>query len=297
MQGWQMTAARALWLRVPVVVRAVLSGLAAAMAGTIPWAILVSANTRHLSGLPWAVPIMAGYLWLYWRYARGDGWPRSTAAARRTNSRANRLPDDVWGPALLAGVLGLTGVLLLQGVLSRLVSLPQQRDLDVSRYAPATVLLWVLMSAVVAGVVEETSFRGYMQRPIEHQHGPVVAILVTGIAFGLGHFTHPEVTLVLLPYFLAVAAVYGALAHLTDSTLPSMVLHAGGNVFSAVGLFIGGRSEWQLSSAPKPLVWDAGSDASFWANVAALLVVGAAAVWAYSGLSRAVRMALPSSAA
>jgi membrane protease YdiL (CAAX protease family) len=280
---------RTLWLRVPVLVRAVLSGIAAAMAGTVPWAILVSANTRHLSVLPWAVPLMAGYLWLYWRYARGDGWPQSTAAARRTDSRANRLPDDVWGPALLAGVLGLMGVLLLQGVLSRLVSLPQQRDLDVSRYPAATVLLWVLMSAVVAGVVEETSFRGYMQRPIEHRHGPVIAILVTGIAFGLGHFTHPEVTLVLLPYFLAVAAVYGALAHLTDSTLPSMVLHAGGNVFSAVGLFVGGRSEWQLSSAPKPLIWKGGPDASFWVTVAALLVVGAAAVWAYSGLSRAAR--------
>ncbi|MGH9890978.1 MAG: lysostaphin resistance A-like protein, partial [bacterium] len=131
------------------------------------------------------------------------------------------------------------------------------------------------------------SFRGYMQRPIESRHGPVVAILVTGIAFGLGHFTHSEVTLVLLPYFLAVAAVYGALAHLTDSTLPSMFLHAGGNVFSAVGLFLGGRSEWQLASAPKPLIWEAGPDASFWGTVVALLAVGAAAGWAYSGLSRA----------
>jgi hypothetical protein len=97
---------RALWLRVPLLVRAVLIGLAAAMAGTLPWAILMSANTRHLSALPWAVPIMAGYLWLYWRYARGDGWPQSTAATRRANSRANRLPDDVWGLALLAGILG-----------------------------------------------------------------------------------------------------------------------------------------------------------------------------------------------
>jgi Type II CAAX prenyl endopeptidase Rce1-like len=217
--------------------------------------------------------------------AETDGQGRQPA--RRTNSRANRLPDDVWGPALLAGILGLMCVLLLQGVLGRLVSLPQQHDLDVSRYPAATVVLWVLMSAVVAGVVEETSFRGYMQRPIEHRHGPVVAILVTALAFGLVHFTHRDVTLVLLPYFLAVAAVYGALAHLTDSTLPSMILHAGGNVFSAVGLFLGGRSEWQLSSAPEPLIWEAGPDVSFWVTVVALLVVGAAAVWAYCGLSRA----------
>ena len=291
-----MAAVRALWLRVPLVLRAVLSGLAAAMAGTLPWAMLVSANTRHLSVLPWAVPVMAGYVWLYWRYARGDGWPSSTSAARRTDSRANPLPYDVWGLALFAGVLGLLGVLLFQGVLGRLVSLPQQRDLDASRYPAATVLLWVLMSAVVAGVVEETSFRGFMQRPIEQRHGPTVAILVTGIAFGLGHLAHSEVTVILLPYYLAVGVVYGALAHLTDSTLPSMVLHTGGNVFSAIALFFGGRSEWQLSSAPKPLIWQAGPDASFGVNVLALLMVGATAMWAYARLARAAHHP-PSSAA
>jgi membrane protease YdiL (CAAX protease family) len=284
-----MTALRALWLRVPVLVRAILTGLLAATAGTVPWALLVSANTKYGSALPWAVPIMAGYLWLYWRYARGAGWPQSTAASRRTSSRANSFPDDLWGPALLAGLLGLVGVLLLQGVLGRLVALPQQQDLDITRYPAATVLLWVLMSAIVSGVVEETSFRGYMQRPIEQRHGPVVAILVTGVAFGLIHFTHPEVTLALLPFYLAVAAVYGALAYLTDSTLPSMLLHAGGNVFSAAGLFLGGRSEWQLSAVPQPLIWEIGPDASFWLNVVGLLAVGAAAAWAYSELARAAR--------
>ena len=95
--------------------------------------------------------------------------------------------------------------------------------------------------------MEETSFRGYLQRPIERRFGPVVAILISGSVFGFVHFTHPEVGLVLLPYYVAVAAVYGALAYLTDSVFPSMVLHAGGNMFSALDLFTRGRSEWQLS--------------------------------------------------
>lgn len=284
-----MTTLHALWVRLPVLVQAVVAGLAVAAAGTIPWATLLAANIEHQPALPWAVPIMAVYLWFFWRYVRGEGWPPSTAAARRASSRANGLPADLWGPALLAGVLGLVSVLLLQGVLSRLVALPQQRDLDVSQYPVLTVLLWVLMSAVVAGVVEETSFRGYVQRPIERRHGPVIAILVTGSLFGLAHSTHPEVSIVVLPYYLAVAAVYGALAHLTDSTLPSMVLHGGGNVFSAFDLFTRGRSEWQLQAAPKPLIWEAGPDASFLANAAGLVVVGAATVWAYAELARAAR--------
>jgi hypothetical protein len=70
----------------------------------------------------------------------------------------------VWGPELLAGMLGLVGVLLLQGVLSRLVALPQQRDIDPSQYPVVRMLLRVAMGAIVAGVVEETAFRGWHNR-------------------------------------------------------------------------------------------------------------------------------------
>jgi membrane protease YdiL (CAAX protease family) len=279
-----------LWHLLPVVGRAVVLGVTAAAAGTMPWAALVSANTRHQSALPWAVPLMALYLWVYWRYlVRGTGWPQSTANARRMYARANPLSHEAWGLALVAGLLGLFSVLLLQGVLSRLVVLPQQRDLDVLRYPVITVLMWVVMSAVVAGVVEETSFRGYLQRPIERRHGPMIAILITGSLFGFAHFAHPEVGVVLLPFYVAVAAVYGTLAYFTDSTLPGMLLHAGGNMFSAFDLFTRGRSEWQLSPEAKPLIWDTGPDAAFWGNVAALLIVAVLTIWAYSLLERATR--------
>jgi membrane protease YdiL (CAAX protease family) len=152
------------------------------------------------------------------------------------------------------------------------------------------------MASVVAGVVEETSFRGYLQKPIERLHGPVVAILITGTLFGLAHFTHPEVGIVLLPYYLAVAAVYGALASLTNSTFPSMVLHVAGNMFSYFGLFVRGRSEWQPSTTARPLIWQAGADVAFFRNLAALVVVGTLTVWAYTALARVVRSARVSSA-
>ena len=286
-----MTFVGRLWLRLPVVLRAVLVGVAVAAAGTLPWAAVVSMNTRHLSTVPWAVPLMALYLWLYWRYfVRGKGWPHSTAEARRTCARANAPPPEAWGPALMAGLLGLLSVLLLQGVMSRLVVLPQQRDLDVSRYPLLTVAMWVVMSAVVAGVVEETSFRGYLQRPIERRHGPVSAILITGSLFGFAHFAHPEVGVVLLPFYIAVAAVYGALAYFTDSTLPGMVLHAGGNMFSALDLFARGRSEWQLSPEAQPLIWETGPDLAFVGHLTALVLFTGLTVLAFSSLARDTRI-------
>lgn len=270
------------------VVRAVAAGLAVGLLGTLPWAGLVAANTRYLPNVPWATPAMACILVAWWLYfAKGRGWPNATAEARRRCGRANRVPEELWGPALGAGMLGLLTTLLLQGVLGRLVALPQQQGLDPSQYPVFTVFAWVVMSAAVAGVVEETAFRGYIQGGIERRHGLTTAILVSGSLFGLIHFTHPEVGLVLLPFYIAVAAVYGLLAAATNSTYPSMVLHAGGNVFSAFSLFTQGRSEWQLTAVPPLTIWQGGTDAAFFANLAMLGVAGAATVMAYRALFRA----------
>ncbi len=281
-------------MRIPEFARGVVLGATLAAAGTLPWAWLVGMNLKHGSSVPWAVPPTALYLWLFWRWTNGHGPPRALSGARRDLTRARRLPDEVWGAALLAGLVGLVAMLFLQGVLGRLVALPQQRDLDVTKYPLPTVAAWALMSAAVAGIVEETSFRGWMQGPIERRHGPLVAILATGTLFAFAHFSHPEVGLALLPFYLAVAAVYGMLAYLTKSILPGLVLHAGGNVFSALGLFAGGRSEWEGIGGPAKLVTETGPDAAFWLSVALALGAVLAAVFAYAQLARVVRASTPS---
>ena len=272
-------------------VRSVVIGLLVALLGTLSWAGLISANLGHLPSVPWAAFAMAPILAIWWLYfAKGQWAPRSTQLARKIAGRANPVPDDLWAPALGAGALGLVTTLLLQGVLGRLVTLPQQRlDSDPSKYPVLTLLAWVVMSALVAGIVEETAFRGYIQGGIERSHGLTTAILITGVLFGFSHFTHPEVGIVLLPYYLVVAAVYGLLAAATNSVYPSMVLHAGGNILSVFDLMSRGRSEWQLTSTPNPTIWQAGPDASFWANLAALLVFGTSTVFAYRALFKTVR--------
>jgi membrane protease YdiL (CAAX protease family) len=277
---------RAFWTRLPVVVRAILTGGAVAAAGTLPWAALVAANIRYGSAVPWAVLPTALYLWGFWRWAHGAGWPSGTAAARRRDARANSLSDEVWSAALGAGVVGLVALVLFQQALNRMVTLPAQPADDLLKIPGATLAAALVTSAAVSGLVEETAFRGFMQRPIEERHGPTIAILVTGAMFGFAHFNHPEVTLSLMPFYLAVAAIYGGLAYLTDSTLPGMVLHGGGNVLGSLDLLVRGRAEWQTPATPQPLVWETGADASFWMLCLAVLLAVAGTVWAYAGLAR-----------
>jgi membrane protease YdiL (CAAX protease family) len=277
------------WNRLPVVLRAVIIGVLVTAIGTLPWAWLVAMNIKHLPSIPWSVPPTIIYLWLYWKYfITGKGWPRSTASARITTGRGNSISGDVWGPAILAGIFGLTSLLIFSSLLGRMIKLPQQDASGVEHVPIVSLFFMLLASSAVAGITEETGFRGYMQKPIEERHGPVVAILITGIMFGLLHFSHAETTLALMPFYFFVAAVYGMLAYITNSILPGMVLHAAGDVFAGLNLFTSGQSEWETSTKPRPLIWESGIDGSFLLSLLAFLVIGAITVWAYVALRKAV---------
>jgi len=287
-----------LWRRLPTIAQAVLAGLLVLYVGEIPWGgiagypLLAGWNLRVLVTLPWAIAPMGLYLILYWKYLGGSGWPRAMGDYRRTSLRANRLSAEVWGMALFAGLVGLAATLPLLRIMSRLVSLPEEAQ----PIAPpagmplANVFLFLVMASIVAGVAEEAAFRGYMQGPIERRHGPLVAILVSGTVFGLLHYSHhPTAVLTMLPYYIAISAVYGGLAATTNSILPGQALHVGGDVFSLTRLWATGQPEWQTAPIPPALVWDAGLDFAFVRSVIVFVLLGGVAVWAYRATHRAAR--------
>ena len=269
--------------------QAVLVGMLVMIAGTIPRNLLFAANLRYYPGVPWAVPLTAVYLWFFWRYLRGEGPPESTAGERRTSLRANRVAGRVWIWSLLAGGLGIVALVLALRIANRMVVLPQQQLPDLSQVPRITMISLLLMAAPVAGIVEEAAFRGYMQGPIERRYGMAVAILVTGTMFAVAHL---DFTLVLWPYYVAVAAIYGTVTHLTSSILPAIVLHTSGNLYSNFDLWLHGQAEWQAPSGPAALIWKAGADASFWIASLALLLTAAAMVWAFFRLALAARRGL-----
>jgi membrane protease YdiL (CAAX protease family) len=270
-----------------IVVQAVLIGMLVLIAGTVPRNLLFAANLRYYQDVPWAVPLTAAYLWFFWRYLDGAGPPQSTADERRRLLRANRVPTNVWAWALLAGGLGIVALVLALGVANRFVVLPRQQLPDLTHVPKVTVLSLLLMAAPVAGIVEEAAFRGYMQGPIERQHGLLVAILVTGTMFAVAHL---DFTLVLWPYYVAVAGIYGTVTYLSKSILPAVVLHTGGNIYSNFDLWLHGKAEWQASSDQTVLVWKTGADRSLWISILTLLAVTGGMVWAYLELARVTRI-------
>jgi len=263
------------WNRLPVILQAVIAGSLVNLFGTLPWPVLYGANLALSPSIPWAVPVMAIYLWFFWRYLQGKGWPSSTAETRRRNLRARALSSRVWGLSLLAGSLAVASLFALYLVYERLIALPQQPFPDVSAYPFLTVFLMLLMASVVAGVVEEAAFRGYMQTPIEQRHGPVAAILVVVACFALAHLAKPSVTLALLPLYFVAAAIYGVLAYLTKSILPGIVLHALQDAY----LYF--TAWWKGPRATPQLVWETGIDGAFWRSCLTLLMFSIVTVWTY----------------
>ncbi|MGH7939039.1 MAG: lysostaphin resistance A-like protein [Chthoniobacterales bacterium] len=174
--------------------------------------------------------------------------------------------------------------------------LPGQSSSETSHVAVFSLFFFLLMSAIVAGVAEEAAYRGYLQGPIERRHGPLVAILLTGLLFGFAHFTHPKVGLSLLPSYLLIAAVYGALAWLTNSIFPSLVLHALGNFLGGLGLLFPHNGVPKPRPALPPSVWQSGVDRSFWLSCLTFLLLAGITIWAYAALARVSRKSLKQAA-
>ena len=273
------------------------------LAGNLPWAGfgpiagLMTLNLRHGVLLPWAVLPAAIWLFAWWRVISGAWGPADGAAERRGFLRARRLSLQTWVRALAAGLLGFATLVALLVVASRLVSLPAGAPIAAAPGMPvATMFLLIAMASVVAGVSEEAAFRGYMQSMIERNHGIAIAILANGTLFGLLHFgNHPADVLMMLPYYIAVAAVYGGLTWATDSILPAVVLHSVGDVVVLTRWWLTGRPEWQIGSSTPDLLRDSGIDAAFIAATLAAVALGVATVVAYRALRNGHRTALPES--
>ncbi|MES2623790.1 MAG: CPBP family intramembrane glutamic endopeptidase [Pseudomonadota bacterium] len=265
------------------ILQAVLIGMAIAMVGTIPRNILYFANMQFFNAVPWAVPLLAIYMWFFWRHLQGYGPPEHSSEQRRTLMRANPLSGRVWLWSLLAGTLGIIALVVGLRFVNRLIALPEQTLPDIAQVPRFTMLVLLLMSAPVAGIIEEIAFRGYMQKPIEEKYGLLVAILITGTMFAIAHL---DFTLVLWPYYILVAAIYGTITYLTKSILPAVLLHTGGNLFSNFDLWLHGRAEWQTGSGASALIWETGTDSAFWTTGFFLVVTIILTVLAYVWLAR-----------
>lgn len=221
---------------------ALLMGLSISFVGTYSWVALIRLNARVHPEWPWAAAATGCWLVIMLLWLSGRSGPRSTSAFRRFHLRLWRPEPGAWSGDNLTAVLGLVGAMIGLTVIWVLMGMGGP-TVDISAY-PTTAIRFsvLLMGPMVAGVVEEMAFRGYMQSHLERV-GPTFAILVTSALFTLAHATHGFAYLIAVaPGFFLVSVVYGYMALKSGSILPGMGLHFAGDLAFAYFALLGGNS-------------------------------------------------------
>ncbi len=249
-------------------------GVFIALPGQGVWSALIAANLATTPAIPWAVGVMAVVLWAIWQYLDGRWWPRSTSEDRHQRLRANAVPRDVFAWAVLAGASSIVALAGWWMLASALLHISGSVLPDLSKYPWLTTVLVVAMGTLVSPVLEQAGFGGYCQTMLERLFSGPTAIVATAILFAL--LPHPPMQVVLWPkliLFFFTGVTFGAMAYLTNSILPGLVVHILGLLAFFTLVF--------RDAAPPP-----SGDAGMWIHAAQMIVFAALAIAAFARLKR-----------
>lgn len=222
-----------LWRRLPALLRGAVVAFVILTAGQLPPGLFLAVGLKFTPAVPWFLVGTAIWLVLFWMVLDGHWRPAGTIESRHRDLRGSPLSPSIWLWSLVAGGLGMASVLcgaLLTGLVANLPRAALEAPFDVSPYPWWTTVSIFLNIALVAGVVEEAAFRGYMLSIVQRRHGWVVGIFSVAVLFYLVHLSHAYATVAFVPFFMVYSVLHGVLVFLTRSILPSVVLHTLGDL-------------------------------------------------------------------
>jgi membrane protease YdiL (CAAX protease family) len=241
------------------------------------WGGLLLANLATAPAAPWAAPAMALILWALWSYLGGRWAPASTRSARQRLLRGGPVSARVAGWAVAAGVLWVVALAGLWIVLHQLVPTTGNPLADLSKLPPLTLFVSLVMAAVSGAVSEEAGFRGYFQGALERRGLGAFAIVAAALLMAPIHAETQGFVWPNLLFYLLVDGMLGAIAYVTQSVRPGIVVHA-------VGLFVFFAFIWP-GDAHRRLIAAGGADIGFWTSVVQTVVFAALGALAFARLA------------
>jgi len=243
------------------------------------WGGLLYLNFRNIPSFPWALLVLFAYLWLFWRYLAGWGWPSRTRAKRQALLRANPVSPGAYGWSAIAGLLAVVALAGLWITLFQLFP-TQPNPLIPTNFtsSPLFVAAITVGASLLAPITEESAVRGYLQSVLEPNFTPSIAITLSSVIFALAHATQGLVWPKLFFYFF-VGVAFGALAYVNQSILPVIPVHIAGDLIFLTFVWPNDKSRVPVSQF--------GADTWFWVHFAQTMAFGALSIVAFSRIREA----------
>jgi len=135
---------------------------------------------------------------------------------------------------------------VLTGIISEILSpllggMKNPQGCDISQAFGPDPLLGVIGIAVIAPIVEEIAFRGFIYGGLRRRWGVTVSVLVSSLVFALAHtFSVGGSILLLGPSLFIAGAALALVYERSRSLVPGMVLHASFNLIAVIAIFLVG---------------------------------------------------------
>jgi len=241
------------------------------------WTILLITNIKTTPMFPWAVLLTATILWLLWQYLNGRWTPAKTSGLRHYLMRANALPKKTFVWALIAGLFSIMSLAGFWIIMVELAKTPGNATVRNFSARPLLITISVLtMASFLSAIIEEITIRGYFQKALESRMPGMLAIFVAALIFSPVHSLTQGFVWTTLVFYLFADMMFGAIAHLTDSILPGVIVHTSGLVvfFTLIWPYDSTR---RLISQGGPIGW-------FWLHAAQTIVFAIAAILVFTKL-------------
>jgi len=133
---------------------------------------------------------------------------------------------------------------------------------DIQKFIPLLIIAVILIP--IQTTCEELLFRGYIMQGLKLKtKSNTIAILISGIMFGMVHIGNPEIEVIgyhIIVYYIAVGIFLGLISYFDNGMELAIGYHAANNLFAALMI----TSNWQvfqtdavfIDTTPPQIGWD-----------------------------------------
>lgn len=183
------------------------------------------------------------FLFLYITLALYPRFPFWTTLGWRQLKRPGGGLRNPW-----AYFFGGCGLSVLVFIATAKVQPPEDVPIEELFHYKNTALLFMIMAVLIAPLVEETVFRGYLYPLVAKTFGVATGIITTGILFGLMHGAQLGWTWALVLVLIVVGVIFTFVRARTGSVFASFLLHLGYNSTIAVVTILGTQGFTKIPS-------------------------------------------------